>query len=192
LHVTQESFESLLSWLNPDRDTAGQKYESIRAGLIRIFVSKGLSDAEYWTDETFDRVAKKLPEIRDEYVGEPVRYVYGVARNIVMEARRPREIATDKFPEHATTEPRTSDRHDFLLECLDLLSPDKRDLILDYHLHQGRAKIEHHRRMANELSISEGALRTRAHHIRVGLEKCVRQRLQQFGGKQKGATHHSL
>ena len=91
MHVTQESFESLLSWLNPDRDTAGQKYESIRAGLIRIFVSQGLSYAAYWTDETFDQLAKKLPEIRAEYVGEPVRYVYGVAHNIVMEARRPRK-----------------------------------------------------------------------------------------------------
>jgi hypothetical protein len=27
--------------------------------------------------------------------------------------------------------------------------------------------------MADELSISEGALRTRAHHLRVSLEKCV-------------------
>jgi hypothetical protein len=35
--------------------------------------------------------------------------------------------------------------------------------------------------MADELSISEGALRTRAHHLRVSLEKCVLRCIAQAG-----------
>jgi DNA-directed RNA polymerase specialized sigma24 family protein len=185
LALTQESLDALLSWLEPDRDVAGQKYVTVRGGLIRIFVSKGLSDPEYWADETLDRVAKRVPEIRDEYVGNPVRYIHGVARYVMMEAIRAREIPTENFPEIPIAETKTSEVLDCLTECLKQISPEKRDLILDYHLHQGRAKIEHHRRMATELSISEGALRTRAHHIRVSLEKSIRQRLQQTAAKQK-------
>ena len=44
--VTQEQFDSLLAWLGSDRESAGRKYEVIRSGLVRIFVSKGFNDAE--------------------------------------------------------------------------------------------------------------------------------------------------
>jgi hypothetical protein len=192
LVLTPESFEALLSWLDPDREIAGQKYVTISAGLVRIFVSKALNDPEYWAAETLDRVGKRVPEIRDDYVGEPVKYIRGVARNIIKEAIRVREIATDSFPDLATEETITTDELDCLIACLDQISADKRDLILDYHLFQGRAKIEHHRKMANQRSLSEGALRTRAHHVRVSLEKCVRQRLSEYRKKQNRLGSHSL
>ena len=64
-------FDALLEWLDPDREKAGQRYEVIRTGLIRIFVSNGLSDAEYYADEAIDRVIKRLPEFRETYVGDP-------------------------------------------------------------------------------------------------------------------------
>jgi hypothetical protein len=41
-------------------------------------------------------------------------------------------------------------------------------------LYEGHEKIEQHKQMAAELAITEGALRVRVHHIRVGLEGCVR------------------
>ena len=76
-------------------------------------------------------------------------------------------------PDGNTAESVRSDTHECLSKCLKLLPRDKQELILDYHLYQGHAKIQNHREMAHELSISEGALRTRAHHLRVSLEKCV-------------------
>jgi len=181
LTINKELFETLLDWLDPDRDKAGQRYEEIRAGLVRMFVSKGLSDAGHYADETMDRVMKRLPEIRAEYVGNPAKYFHGVARNLVLEARRRKEIATDVVPECLTKQPDTSDVSECLSKCLKLLPHDKQEFILDYHLHQGRAKIEHHREMAGELSITEGALRTRAHHLRVSLEKCVLQCIDRHG-----------
>lgn len=167
----KEPFDTLLEWLHPDREKAGQRYEVIRAGLIRMFVSKGLSDAEHYADVTIDRVMKRLPEIQGTYVGDPAKYFHGVARNVIREALRQKEIATDVLPTQLT--PERSETSDCLAKCLGLLSPDKQALILDYHLFKGHAKVEHHREMAGELSISEGALRTRAHHLRVSLEKCV-------------------
>jgi len=173
LALTKDSFDNLLQWLDPDRDKAGQQYELIRAGLIRIFVSQGLTDAEHYADETVDRVVKRLPDVRDEYVNEPVRYFVGVARNIIREARRRKEIATDVLPECLPLKAGNSAMVDCLSRCLKLLPAEKQELILDYHLYDGRDKIRHHRQMASELSITVGALRTRAHHARVALETCI-------------------
>jgi DNA-directed RNA polymerase specialized sigma24 family protein len=185
LAVTKESFDALLAWLDTDREVAGRKYETIRAGLIRILVSQGFSDADYLTDRTINIVIAKLPEIREDYVGEPARYFYAVARNVAHEARRRKEIATDNIPERPTQVTNTSDRYDCLITCLKRLSHEKSELILDYYLYEGRDKIEHHRRMARELGITDGALRTRAHHIRAGLEKCVLDCARNLDEKQK-------
>jgi DNA-directed RNA polymerase specialized sigma24 family protein len=187
LAITKELFEALLEWLDSDRDKAGQRYEAIRAGLVRMFVSKGISDAGHSADETMDRVMKRLPEIRETYVGDPTKYFHGVARNLIREAMRGKEVATEVLPESLTTEPDLSDTSECLSKCLKLLPRDKRELILDYHLYHGHAKIEHHRQMASELAISEGALRTRAHHLRVSLEKCVHQCIDRHD-KNKNAT----
>jgi DNA-directed RNA polymerase specialized sigma24 family protein len=187
LAITKELFDALLEWLDPDRDTAGQRYEAIRAGLVRMFVSKGISDAGHSADETMDRVMRRLPEIRDSYVGDPVKYFHGVARNLIREAMRGKEVPTGMMPEYLMKEPDVSDTSECLSRCLKQLPRDKRDLILDYHLYHGKAKIEHHRQMAIELAISEGALRTRAHHLRVSLEKCVVQCIDRYG-KNKSAA----
>ena len=184
MSIGNEPFEELLGWLDPDREVAGRKYEEIRLGLIRIFISNGISDAGFYADETFERVMKRLPEIRATYVGNPARYFYGVARKLIMEARRKKEFTTDVIPDRIFVEPSPSDLIDCLRECLKDLAQDKRELILDYHLYQGRAKVEHHRAMAGELLISEGALRTRAHHLRTALEDCVLQCVENRSGKQ--------
>jgi DNA-directed RNA polymerase specialized sigma24 family protein len=165
----------LLAWLDPDREIAGQKYEVIRAGLIRIFVSKGFSDAEDLADEAINSVMKRLPEIRDTYVGEPVKYFHGVARFIVREMIRRKEVAVEVVPVSSSEEEIHSDEYDCLLKCLRFLQVEKRELILDYYIYDGRDKIAQHRRMASELGITEGALRGRAHHVRGNLEKCIQQ-----------------
>jgi len=172
LDITQESFEALLEWLEPDdREVAGQKYELIYAGLVRFFVSHGVSDAEHLADKTVDVVIRRLPDIRDTYVGEKAKYFLGVARNINM--KRTKEVAMDEVPEQVVIPTNISEECECLIRCLKFLPSDKREFILDYHRYEGHDKIEHHRCMAVELGITVNALRGRAHQLRVKLEKCV-------------------
>ena len=173
MSTPEDPFDALLDWLDPDRDLAAQKYETIRAGLIRIFIAKGFSDAEDMADEAFRRVTKRLPDIRDGYVGDPAFYFRGFARNLIRERYRPKEIATDEIPVSSIVITNQSDEYECLLRCLGFMDPAKRELILDYHVYQGHDKIEQHEIMAQELAISKGTLRLRTHHIRTKLEECV-------------------
>ena len=177
MDITQEQFDSLLDWLDHDRDTAGRKYETIREGLLRIFAAKGFSDAEDLVDETINRVIIRLPDIKDTYEGDPARFFHGVARNIIRERLRRKLVPLDDesvLPDPPSEKP-DDDRHECLDLCLDVLQAQKRDLLLTYLEHEGREKIEHHKQMARELGITEGALRGRVHQIRSGVEQCVKQ-----------------
>jgi DNA-directed RNA polymerase specialized sigma24 family protein len=184
-------FDDLLRWLDPNSEVAAQKYEKIRATLIRIFIAKGFADAEDLTDTTFNRVNKKLPQVGEDYRAK-LAYCHGVARHIMQEAWRRKEIATDRVPERPMPVLFTTDRYDCLLECLQLLTPDKRELILDYYLYEGKQKAEHHRQMASELHLTSVALRLRAHHTRRDLEKCVVQCTKNLAEKQKSARKSFL
>lgn len=175
MSITVEQFDSLLTWLGEgDRETGATKYETVRAGLLRVFVSKGFSDAEDLADETINRVITRLPDIRETYDGEPARYFHGVARNIIRETSRRKEISAEASAVWVDPKP-TSEERECLERCLQQLPAEKRDLILDYFLYEGHDKIEHHKALAAELGISEGALRGRVHHIRASLVSCMRQ-----------------
>jgi hypothetical protein len=63
LSIVKDNFEQLLTWLDPDRDIAGQKYEVIRTRLIRVFELRGCFKAEELTDETINRVTAKIHRI---------------------------------------------------------------------------------------------------------------------------------
>lgn len=156
-----------------NRDDAGQQYHLIHESLIRIFVSKGFNDAEDLADEVMDRVGKRVPELRTTYVGDPARYFHGVARNVILERGRRREIPSEDPPELPLVPDRHSDEYECLLKCLKFLARDQQELIVDYYLYQGRDKIAQHRVMAAELGITDGALRQRAFHLRSRLEKCI-------------------
>jgi DNA-directed RNA polymerase specialized sigma24 family protein len=175
--TTQESFDALLTWLNPDdRDAAGRAYETIRVGLINVLISKGFSHAEDLADETIDRVTNRVLDIADTYEGPRVKYFYGVLRNLLKEQQRfVKEVATDDFPLKLVEPAKTSPAYDCLVECLKFLPHKQRELILDYYSYQGRNKIESRNKTANELGVSENALRMRAFYIRTKLEKCVKE-----------------
>jgi DNA-directed RNA polymerase specialized sigma24 family protein len=176
--ITQEQFDSLLTWLGSgDRDVGAEKYETIRAGLVRVFVTKGFNDAEDLADETINRVITRLPDILETYDGDPTRYFHGVARNIIRETARRKEILTEAPVVWIDPRPTNVELQclEHCLKVLELDDKDKHDLILDYYLYEGHEKIAHHKEMVAELDISEGALRGRVYHIRAGLLDCMRQ-----------------
>src|SRR5689334_24730966 len=170
--LTEELLNDLLAWLDPDREVAGQKYENVRRGLIKIFISNGCCDVEDLADETINRVAKKLTEIKDTYDGDPSRYFYGVAKNIVHEAHR-RRVPPPVPPETWKTDD-VDPEYECLESCLDKLTPENRELVLEYYQDEKKAKIDHRRQLAEKLGIAVNALRIRAFRIRNSLEVCVR------------------
>jgi DNA-directed RNA polymerase specialized sigma24 family protein len=176
LATIQDSFEALLTWLDPDdRDAAGRAYELIRAGLIQTSVSRGFSNAEELADETIKRVTRRVLEIAPDYEGEPAKYFYGVLRNVMKERRLKREFTTDDFPVPLVDEQKTSDAYDCLVSCLSLLPREKTEFILEYYTYEGSNKVRSHAKMAADRGISENAVRMRAFHLRNKLEQCVRE-----------------
>ena len=170
--LTQELFEDLLEWLDPDRDVAGQKYEDIRRGLIKIFTSNGCHCVEDLADETINRVARKLSQIKDEYQGDPGRYFYGVAKKIVHEDRR-RQLPP-AIPPPTWDSDEVDPEFECLERCLQQLTTENRQLVLEYYQEEKKAKIDHRRKLADKLGIALNALRIRAYRIRNSLESCVR------------------
>ncbi len=181
--LTQESFETLLMWLAPDREQAAEKYENIRHSLIKIFTWRGLNDAEGLADETINRVAAKVQGIRATYSGEPALYFYGVAKKIIHEYYRTVQQLVPLMEELSTTPLLTgeledksdiSDReYECLKACLEKLSPENREFILSYYSKVKQAKIDHRKELAKQLGIGVNHLRVRAHRIRATLEKCI-------------------
>src|ERR1043165_5330895 len=163
--ITSELFENLLNWLGPTREEGARQYEDVRDRLIRILHKKGCFEAEALADETVNRVMLKLPEIKDSYAGKPLWYFVSVARRVWYEwIRKNKSVPYDEVLE-PVVQPEIDAARECLRQCLSVLSPDQRDLVLDYHINKKRAKVELHRHMAEELGVSTNALRLRAHRI---------------------------
>lgn len=176
--LTAETFHRMLAWLAPDRDTAGQRYETIRLHLIKIFVCRGCPVPEELADETFNRVAGKLDQIVPTYVGNPALYFYGVADKIFLEFTRRRPVVAQPPPAISSDE--AERRYQCLERCMQGLSAGHRQLILAYYGYgQGnegkRGRVERRKALAGETGLAANALWVRVHRIRASLGKCVRQ-----------------
>ena len=174
--LTQESFNQLLSWLGPNPDQAGKKYEEIRFRLIKILTCRGCLVPEDLADETINRVAKRVSEIAATYVGDPALYFFGVANNIHLEflRRKPDPVP----PQPAEPSQESELEYQCLEQCMQQLSPKSRELIVQYYQDEKRAKIDHRKELAQKLGIALNALRIQAYRIRASLQECVFQCLQ--------------
>jgi DNA-directed RNA polymerase specialized sigma24 family protein len=175
--LTEQAFSKFLAWLNPDADKAGDLYENIRRKLIKIFVCRGCTCPEDLSDETINRVVRKVQEIGETYVGDPALYFYGVARNVHLEYLRRQPVPP---PPPAPEQPHSEAVYACLEKCMDRLSPRSRDLVLAYYQEEKHAKIDLRKQLAGQLGIPLNALRIRACRIRANLEDCVSQCLQQL------------
>lgn len=171
-NLTGDEFERLLAWLAPSPDAAGERYESIRQGLITFFVYRGCLDAEDLADETINRVAKKLDDLADTYEGDPVRYFHGVAKKVYLEYVRQGRPPVP--PPQEEPDEQSEAYHACLDVCLARLTPENRELILAYYGAK-LSKVTSRRKLRDRLSLNAGALRARTFRIRAALEKCVRQ-----------------
>ena len=176
--LTQEMFDELLAWLNADRAQAGRKYEDIRGRLIRIFAHRGCTTAEDLADKAINQVARKVNEIKEYYVGDPALYFYGVARNIYSEYCKSRVNVVPVTPELMSPTPveefdPSEAEHECLEKCLGEMTPQNRELLLEYYREEEGAKIAHHKEMARRLGVAVNALRIRMYRLRAALKECM-------------------
>lgn len=181
--LTNNGFQLLLARLDPDADSAAEKYEDLRLRLVKYFVwSCGCpeSRADDLADTTLDRVASKLEQ---GTAVENVRaYSLTTARFIWLEhGREVREDGWgDELPDVPAETPEVEEpdeRYACLKSCMDdaIRSPSDRKLILDYYdAEEGEKNKDHRKNLARLLGIEVGALKVRACRLRKGLENCVR------------------
>lgn len=169
--LTREAFARVLEWLDQDIGKAGEKYEEIRATLIKIFVCRSCSTAEDLADETIDRVIRKLDAIKENYLGDPARYFFGVAQIIHLEylRRKPESVGIPAAPAHDFTQ----QDYDCLEKCLAQLTQENRRLIEIYYQDDRPSKMSNRKALAHAMGVSPNVLRVRAHRIREHLRKCM-------------------
>lgn len=175
--ITEEAFDKLLRWLDPDRDKAGEKYEVIRLRLIGIFSAKGCYDAEDLADETINVVASKIDWLIENFKGDKALYFYAVAKKIYLERLKPR-------PKPPPPPPPPDDEIERVAGCLDRclheLPAADRQLVLRYHEGKGQDRIKSRKLIAEELEISPNALRIKVCHIHSRLRRCLQQLLKEL------------
>ena len=175
--LTQEAFDKLLLALGADRESGGEKYLEIRNNLIRFFEWRGCSFPEDHADETINRVARKVAE--GEEILNPSGYAMGVARLLLLEIIKVRQKEQQALTEIGTQSEVYEEagdgegRLECLRSCLQTLSPDNRELILEYYQGEKGAKIQNRKKLIERLGIPVNTLRMRALRLRERLQVCV-------------------
>lgn len=187
----QESLETLLTWLDPDRDEAWAKYQEIWERLIKIFTWNRCKGVEDLAGEVIRRVEPKVPELLKTFSGDPALYFYGVAQKVVLETPRT-EARFSEFQEESgvggftyPVDPEAVDVYELKLGhldyCLDQLSEKDREIVLEYYQFDSESKLADRKRLAERLGLTMNALWIRASRLRSRVRKCVRKRIEQEG-----------
>jgi DNA-directed RNA polymerase specialized sigma24 family protein len=189
--LTQGAFDRLLAQLDLDCQQAGAKYEALRRKLVKFFEWRGCSFPEDLADDTINRVAMNLE------AGENIRqfpaYCAGIARRVFLESLRvrQREEALRSAPQISGTPSDSSERRKECLErCLQELSRQSFQLIVQYYQEEKQARIAARRNLAVQLDIPLNALRIRAYRIRASLEACVERQMAVLHGNNSAERSH--
>jgi len=186
--LTSASLDSLLAQLGPDRESAARAYLDLRRALFIFFATRGAASPDEMTDETINRVARRLSEGERITTESPSNYFYGVARNVWRESLAKGNVliplSNDASAGSAQATPydlllsageriETEIRQECLEKCLARLDPEDRKLIMSYYQFSGGEKIENRRRLATQLGLSSNTLRQKVARLRGRLAECV-------------------
>jgi DNA-directed RNA polymerase specialized sigma24 family protein len=176
-----QAFSKLLGRLGDSPDQAGEKYEALRRVLLRFFEWRGSPFPEEQTDETLNRVARKLDEGVE--IANINAYCYEVGRYVLLESLRSHEaqnihfdsVAYDIPHNDAAAEASEKERRMACLdECLAALTDENREMILEYYDDDAGDLIGRRRTLAAKWGLRRDALANRAQRLRDKLETCVR------------------
>ncbi len=176
--LTQEAFDKLLIALGGgNRDSGSEKYLEIRNNLTRFFEWRGCSFPEDHADETINRMTKRVAD--GEEILNPSSYAMGVARLLLLEILKGRQREQSALTEISNSSEVYVDSDDgesrliCLRNCLQTLSSDNRELILQYYQGEKSEKIRNRKKLIERLGIPVNTLRMRALRLRERLQGCV-------------------
>src|SRR6185369_13185397 len=114
--LSQEAFFRLLARLNADPSIAGEEYEKLRERLMYFFERKGCRIPAELSDETINRVARRVMEGLD--IQDVFRFSHGVARLVLLEHWNDPKREWDQLDERLS--PPKSDREfdEHRLDCM--------------------------------------------------------------------------
>jgi DNA-directed RNA polymerase specialized sigma24 family protein len=170
LDLSEESFFRLLARLNADPVLAGEEYEKLRARLMYFFERKGCRTPAELSDETINRIARKMEEGLE--IENLFKFSYGVARLVLLEHWRDPKREWDQLDQRLSS-PRSDREFDELRlqcmeKCLQALPSEERDLIVKNCTLDKKGKEE----VARALGLTMNALRIRTFRIRTKLHEC--------------------
>jgi|SRR5215831_8123527 len=175
--LTEDGFNRLLEALDSDRNTAADRYEHLRRSLVRYFDWRGSINSERDTDETIDRIARKLSD--GQTIEEIHSYALGVARYVHLESLRRQQTEQALLDRPLIDDAKPDNHLDRRVECFETclgkLPGDKRELILAYYEGDKQTKIVNRQKLAEKSGLPIGRLRIQAHRIREKLEECIEQ-----------------
>jgi RNA polymerase sigma factor (sigma-70 family) len=181
--LSQEAFDGLLRAIDPDRDSAAERYLEMRRNLIRLFEWRGSVSSEDYADETINRCARKIEA--GEQIRDVATYAIGIARMLVYEMNREQAKqarSLDETAEPLTSPPVPDDDAELgiecLRQCLAQLAPENRQLILNYYDGEKGQKIKNRKGLTDLFGIPANTLRMRALRLRERLQLCAQDCLQ--------------
>jgi len=184
--LTREGLDQLLLVLGRNRDEAAARYERLRERLVFFFARRQFILAESLADEVVDRLASKLGG--GERIEVPESYAYGIARLVAQEETRRciREAEANRHYTRNISSVFDTQNEGAIQEameaCLSRHPEEDRKLLMEYYTSRGQALIDHRRQMAENLGMTQNALRKRVFRLRRVIETCVRARISHENG----------
>lgn len=175
--INAAELRAFLDWLTPGRFADGEAYETARRRLVLFFAGRACPDPESLADQTLDCAIRKLAEIPPE--AKPLAYLMGIAKNIYRDHLRAMQKvdvlrAVPSLSLDTTDEQReTEQRHACLEQCLEKLPAEDRTLVLSYYRQSKQQKIDLRKQLAEQIGLTQNALRNRIFRLNQRLALCV-------------------
>jgi DNA-directed RNA polymerase specialized sigma24 family protein len=182
--LTEETFGQFITTLHPDPEQAGLAYEDLRQRLTFFFEMRRCPMPETLTDETINRLIRKISEGVD--VLSLDSYVFAIAKYVYLESRHGKPMASleDCLPadelkvaERTETLRREMEKDLFhsncMKKCLLKLPTETQALLIEYYQGEGREQTAYRHKMAQARGINTNTLYIQVHRIREKLEGCL-------------------
>ena len=177
--VTADNITALLAVLGNTPRERGLQYETLRSKLIFFFSRRSLQFPEDLADEVLDRLGQRISD--GIQIASPPAFALGIARHVAQEQSAKTsqtQVVDDAFwnnvPAHLPTQIEEKEEKIVRMErCLKKLPPAEAILLKGYYLAMTDNPMQVRKNLAEDMGISQNALRQRVFLARQSLRTCM-------------------